>query len=556
MARLRCTIHHKNCSVMNDTEQEATAAAKPDAHAIQVETGFLSIRLGHYAEAVEAFTAALVHSPQNIDALRGRAQCLFILGRLEEAADAYDALLAVAPGLPYMMGERLHVKLHSCDWRDYEQSRLEIANRVRRGDRADVPGCFMCHCDSPADQLLCARTFTKHLCALPQPAMRPAARPLRDRIRVAYLSADFCTHATTQLAAGLFEKHDRTRFETYAVSFGPSDGSPMRARIEAAFEHFVDVRGCPDEDIAARVARSGIDIAVDVKGHTLGARPRIFALRPAPVQVSFLAYPGTMGADFIDYIVADRVVIPDADQVHYDESVIYLPDSYQVNDEARATTRVPSRGEVGLPETGFVFCCFNSVYKITPTVFDTWMRILAAVPGSVLWLLGGTAVAERNLRLEAQRRGIDARRIVFAPRVAPPEHCARTALADLFLDTLPVNSHTTASDALWAGVPLITVAGKTFTSRVATSLLRAVDLPQLSVASLGDYERLAVRLSHDQDALTGLKRHLAIARRTASLFDSGLYARRLEAAFAEIWRRSQRGEAPRPVRINTAGEAV
>jgi predicted O-linked N-acetylglucosamine transferase (SPINDLY family) len=528
-------------------------APTPDAAfaSALVERGFLSIRQGRYDQAVEAFTAALVRAPQNTDALRGRAQCLFVLGRLEEAADAYDALIAVAPGMDYMMGERLHVKLHSCDWRDYEESRRMIADRVRRGERADVPGCFMCHSDSPADQLACARTYTKHLCALRRPATRPAARPPRDRIRIAYLSADFCTHATTQLAAGLFEKHDRTRFETYAISFGPDDGSAMRRRIEAAFEHFIDVRSLSDEDIAARVAELGIDIAVDVKGHTLGARPRILAFRPAPVQVSFLAYPGTMGADFIDYIVADEVVIPEADQAHYDESVIYLPASYQVNDAARASGRVPSRVEAGLPEASFVFCCFNSVYKITPMVFDSWMRIMAQVPGSILWLLAGTAVAERNLRSEAERRGIDARRIVFAPRLAPAEHCARIALADLFLDTLPVNSHTTASDALWAGVPLITVAGKTFTSRVATSLLHAVGLPQLSVASLADYERLALRLAREADGLRALRGHIAAARRP--LFDAALYARRLEAAFEEIWRRDQRGEAPHRVMIEAAG---
>jgi protein O-GlcNAc transferase len=522
----------------------------------RVERGFRSIRLGRYAEAVDAFTAALALAPRNIDALRGRAQCLFVLGRLEEAGLAYDSLLAVAPDLDYMAGERLHVKLHGCDWREYEQARLDIVERVRRGERADVPGCFMCHSDSPADQLACARIFTGSTCAVGAPPARPPIRPLRERIRIGYLSADFCTHATTHLAAGLFEKHDRTRFEIHAFSFGPNDGSPMRRRIEAAFEHFVDLTGRTDEDIAAEVARGDIDIAVDLKGHTLGARPRIFALRPAPVQVSFLGYPGTLGASFMDYIVADRIVIPESDQGHYDEAVIYLPGSYQVNDEARATARVPLRSEAGLPETGFVFCCLNSAYKITPAVFDAWMRILSAVPGSVLWLLGSTPTAEGHLRLEARRRGIDPRRVIFAPRVAPADHCARIALADLFLDTAPVNSHTTASDALWAGVPLITVAGRTFTSRVATSLLHAIGLPQLSVGNLADYQNLATRLAVNRQELIALEQHLAAARRTSSLFDSGVYARRLEAAYVEIWERSRRGEPPRPVTIDETGRAV
>jgi predicted O-linked N-acetylglucosamine transferase (SPINDLY family) len=260
-----------------------------------------------------------------------------------------------------------------------------------------------------------------------------------------------------------------------------------------------------------------------------------------------------MGSDFIDYIVADHIVIPEADTEHYAEAVIRLPDSYQVNDADRPIGRIPSRLEAGLPAAGFVFCCLNSVYKITPAVFDAWMRILAAVPGSVLWLLCGNIVAERNLRREAERRGIDARRLVFAPRVAPPDHCARIGLADLFLDTTPVNSHTTASDALWAGVPLISVAGRTFTSRVATSLLHAVGLPQLSVSSLAEYEHLAVHLSKSDEELHALRRHLAAARDTSSLFNPVLYARRLESAYEEIWRMSQRGEKPRSVTIDTAG---
>jgi len=519
---------------------------------IHVEMGFLLIRLGRYGDAVDAFTQALAHTPLDPDALRGRAQCLFIVGRLEESAAAYDRVIADAPHLDFMTGERLHVKLHSCDWRGYEQERTDIAARVRRGERADVPGCFMCHSESPADQLACARTFAS-LCAVEERTRRQAARFSTDRIRIAYLSADFCTHATTHLAAGLFESHDRARFETYAFSFGPSDGSPMRARVEAAFEHFIDVCGWRDEDIAARVADLGIDIAVDVKGHTLGGRPRIFALRPAPVQVSFLAYPGTMGADFIDYIVADRVVIPEADAAHYDEAVIYLPDSYQVNDASRPTGRRPSRPELGLPDAAFVFCSLNSVHKITPSVFDTWMRILYVVPDSILWLLGGNPAAERNLRAEAGRRGIDARRLIFAPRVSPADHCARIALADLFLDTVVYNSHTTASDALWAGVPLITVAGRTFASRVATSLLHAVGLPQLSVSSLADYERIAVQLATHADELTALRQHLAEAHGRSSLFNPALYARRLEAAYQEIWRISRRGEKPRSVTIGADG---
>jgi predicted O-linked N-acetylglucosamine transferase (SPINDLY family) len=521
----------------------------PRAAAVHVEAGFLSIQQGRYDSAVESFTSALLHEARNAEALRGRAQCRFVLGKIEEALAAYDALLAVAPAMDYMIGERFHAQLHCCDWTDYESRRREIAERVRRAERADIPGCFMCHSDLPADQRLCAETFAGDMCVLDRPATRPAPRPFSGRIRIAYLSADFCSHATSHLSAGLFERHDRSRFATYALSFGPNDGSSMRRRLEGAFDAFFDVSGYSDEDIAAHIVKLGIDIAVDMKGHTLGARPRIFALRPAPVHVSFLAYPGTMGTDFLDYLVADRHVIPEADRSHYSEQVIYLPGSYQVNDAARTGARQPTRREVGLPDAGIVFCCFNSIYKLTPIVFDAWMRVMAAVPGSVLWLLESSAVAAQNLRREAVKRGVDAARLIFAPRVEPTHHWARNALADLSLDTHPCNAHTTASDALWAGVPIITLAGSTFTSRVATSLLHAVGLGHLSVTSLEAYERLAIRLATGPQELRRLKEQLWTARTTSSLFDPGLYAKRLEAAYVEIWARSQRGESPSPVVI-------
>jgi protein O-GlcNAc transferase len=532
------------------------APRDPRAAAMNVEAAFQSIQQGRYDSAVQAFTGALAHEPRNTDALRGRAQCLFVLGRIEEAVAAYDALLVVAPGMDYMAGERFHAQLHCCDWTDYESRRRAIAERVRRAERADIPGCFMCHSDSPADQRICAETFAKDMCVLDRPAPRPAPRPFSGRIRIAYLSADFSAHATSFLAAGLFEQHDRSRFATYALSFGPNDGSSTRKRLEGAFDAFLDVGGSSDEDIAAQVVKLGIDIAVDVKGHTLGARPRIFAMRPAPIQVSFLAYPGTMGTDFIDYLVADRHVIPDPERPHYSEQVIYLPDSYQVNDGTRTGARQPTRREAGLPDSGFVFCCFNSIYKVTPTVFDAWMRALAAVPGSVLWLLASSAVAARNLRLRAVKCGIDPRRLIFAPRVEPAHHWARNALADLSLDTHPCNAHTTASDALWSGVPIITQAGSTFTSRVATSLLHAVGLGHLSVASLDAYERLAIRLATDPGELRRLKEHLLAVRGTSSLFDPAAYAKRLEAAYVEIWARNQRGENPSPVTVDAKAAVV
>jgi predicted O-linked N-acetylglucosamine transferase (SPINDLY family) len=535
------------------------AALLDDGNAVPwVRTGHLFIQLNRFDAAASAFARALERQPDDFEALQGRAQCLAALGRAPEAVVAYTRLLALAPDAEYMRGERFHAELHCCDWREYEATRRDIAARVRRGERVDVPGTFLSHSDSPADQLACARLYAADLCTETPPEIDGGTGADTyggsPRIRVAYLSADFGEHATAFLAAGLFEAHDRTRFETYGISFGADDGSAMRRRLEGAFDAFMDVRKWTDAQIAARLRELRIDVAVDMKGYTLGGRPRVFAARAAPVQVSFLAYPGTMGASFMDYIVADQHVIPEAQRVHYAEQVIYMPGSYQVNDAARTVRPIPSRRQAGLPEAGFIFGCFNSPYKITPAAFDVWMDILTAVPGSVLWLLSGNPVAADNLRAQAQQRGVDPRRLVFAPWTSAADHRARCGLADLFLDTLPYNAHTTASDALWSGVPLVTRAGATFVSRVATSLLHAVGLAHLSVESWSAYRALAIRLATSPHELHALRAALAQARQRSTLFDSRGYCRQLESAFAAIVGRSRRGEPPSVVRLSAAGD--
>jgi predicted O-linked N-acetylglucosamine transferase (SPINDLY family) len=554
---------------------EATLLAgrlDPENLTVYLMAARLMIRAQRFAEAAEYFDQALRRNEHCIEALRGRAQCLAALRRAEEALEAYERLLAIAPDSPYLSGERFYVQMSCCDWTDYEARRQELAARVRRGERVSSPGSFLAHSDSPADQLICARTYAADRLAVGQRvtvARRPAAargpgvgqsvavtqrvdppaeqRMGQDRIRVAYVSADFHAHPTAFLAAGLFERHDRDAFEVIGISYGPNDGSEMRRRLERAFDRFVDVSGLSDLAIAERIAELGVDIAVDLKGHTLGGRPEIFAYRPAPIQVSFLAYPGTMGVDFLDYLVADRQLIPERNRPHYSESILFLPDSYQVNDAARPAPASMSRREAGLPESGFVFCCFNVPYKITPGIFDAWMEILKAVPGSVLWLLDGAPSAVRNLTREAAGRGVGEHRLVFAPGLEPASHWQRCPLADLFLDTLPTNAHTTASDALWAGVPLVTLAGETFTSRVATSLLHAVGLGSLSVGSRAEYVRLAVELACNPVALARLKVHLEAVRFRAPLFDTPRYCRHLEDAYTEICARHRRGEDPADV---------
>ena len=373
----------------------------------------------------------------------------------------------------------------------------------------------------------------------------PIPASASERIRVAYLSSDFNAHATSYLLAGVLERHDRSRFEIYAISFGKSDGSEMRARLEKACEHFVDVSDMSDREVAALLRTERIDIAIDLKGYTRDARTGIFAFRPAPIQVNYLGYPGTMGADYIDYLIADEVVVPEKDQSSYSEKIVYLPDTYQCNDSKRAIAEAPpSRAEAGLPETGFVFCSFNNNYKITPELFDIWMRLLKATGGGVLWLLESNQAAARNLSREAEARGVDPKRIVFAPFVSPSAHLARIPLADLFLDSLPCCAHTTASDALWAGVPVLTCIGNTFAGRVAASLLDAIGLPELVTRSHDAYETQALNLARDPALLQETKAKLARNRMTHPLFDTVHFTRHLEGAYARMQARRAEGLPP------------
>jgi predicted O-linked N-acetylglucosamine transferase (SPINDLY family) len=348
-----------------------------------------------------------------------------------------------------------------------------------------------------------------------------------------------------QLMAALFEQHDRNRFETIAVSLGRDDHSAMRSRLRGAFEKFVDAERLSDRAVVTLMREMEVDIAVDRTGFTTGARPGIFAMRAAPIQVNYLAYPGTMGADFIDYLIADETIIPAEQQSSYAEKIVYLPDCYQVNDSGRRIAeRCPTRSEVGLPDRGFVFCSFNNHYKITPQLFDIWMSLLRQVDKSVLWLLDSTTTMRRNLWREAAARGIDPQRLVFAPRIAIEDHLARHRLADLFLDSLPCNAHTTASDALWAGLPVLTCLGTTFAGRVAASLLRAIGLSELVTSSLDEYQALALRLAKEPGALAEIGQQLARNRAVAPLFDTDRFRRHIEAAYLDMWERNRRGESP------------
>ncbi|MES2342533.1 MAG: tetratricopeptide repeat protein [Pseudomonadota bacterium] len=506
--------------------------------------GNILARLGRHAEALESYDQVVALQPTYALAVLNRANVLGTLGRPEEAVAAYRAGLLLTPDNDEVKGAKLFQQLQICDWSDYEDASDLIVRRLGEGAPADLPFTLLAHCDDPAAQLAAANLHLKTRFPVAPEVLWRGEAYAHDRIRVAYVSADFRNHAVAHLIAGLFERHDRDRFEISGYALGPRVEDAKRERIRAAFPVFHDVAQVDDLEVARMIRAADTDIIVDLNGFTAHCRPGIFAHRPAPLQINYLGHPGTMGRGLMDYILADGVVIPPGSEVFFGEQVIRLPHSYQVNDRDRAiAARTPSRAEVGLPPEGLVFACFNANYKLNPPVFELWMRLLAKVPGSVLWLLEGKDPVARNLRAEAQARGVDPGRLVFAPKAAPEDHLARHRLADLFLDTLPYNAHTTASDALWTGLPLVTCAGRGFAARVAASLLQAVGLPELITESLDAYEALALDLATNPDRLAALKARLAVQRDTAPLFDTDLARRHIEAAYTTA-RERQRGGGP------------
>lgn len=504
-------------------------------------------RLSRWDEARRCYDLLRRRRPDLVGVLNNRAQILSRQGRLDEAAADYAELLQAAPAFPYAAGQLMRARRLACDWREHEALRERIIDGIAAGEDACDPFSFFALSDSPAQQQACARLYAKkHLPAATAAALPPRPEGGGGKIRIAYLSPDFHEHATASLAVGLFEKHDRERFDVTAISFGPDSDGPMRRRLQRAFDRFVDVRAMSDAEAAGILRNAGIDIAIDLAGFTSRHRAGILASRPAPVQISYLGYPGTTCAPFIDYVVADAFVLPPGQEPFYSESIVRLPDCYQVNDDRRELPgEAGTRHEHGLPDEGFVFCCFNNTYKISPDVFASWMRLLAEVPDSVLWLFEDNALAAVNLRREAAARGIAPERLVMASRRSPAMHLARHRHADLFLDTFPYTAHTTGSDALWMGVPLLTRVGEGFASRVAGSLLHAVGLPELVTRDTAEYEALALALARDPARLARLRARLAEGRATHALFDTDRFRRHMEAAYMLAWARHQAGEKPR-----------
>jgi len=545
--------------------------------------GLAALQAGDLRAAEAAFRRALAAGCDTAEVYGGLGGALWEQGRLDEGLEALRLAVDREPGNPrYQLGlalalekgapdeavqhlralqkllpdeARIEARLHKplmelCDWDAVERVVGELETRTGREPaeqwtlRIDP---FVALALPIAPQLVAeaARQHARRIVHAEAPVLQLKRAAHAGRCRLGYVAAEFRDHATAHLAAGLFERHDRKRFELYAYSLSRGDGSDYERRVRAAFDHFVDLSAVSDVDAARKIASDGIDVLIDLKGYTAGARSGIFARRPAPIQVNYLGYPGSMQAEFMDYIIADPIVVPRPQFRWFSESVVWLPGSYQPNDDRqRIDDATPSRAQLGLPEHGTVYCCFNRSYKIERQTFAAWMRILSAVPGSVLWLLWSNAATESRLREAASLAGVDPMRLVFAQRTAKPKHLARHGVADLFLDTRTYNAHTTASDALWAGLPLLTWPGKTFASRVAASLLEAVGLPELVVSSLADYEGTAIALGRDRERRRRVHERLAENRLKMSLFRTADYAHGLERAIESMHARQLRGDRP------------
>ena len=540
--------HYNRGNALSDLKRHAEALAsydkaivlKPDYPNAHYNRGNALSALKRHEEAISSYDKAIALKSELAEAYYNRGNALNELKRHEDALVSYDKAIALKPDFEFLLGDLIHTKMKICDWNNLERQIAQLVYKIDCAKKVSVPFQVLAATNSPKLQKKAAEIYTLAKYPLNNALPKIAKRQTRNKIRIGYFSSDFRVHPVACLIAELFERHNRSQFETTAFSFGPYTGDDMRRRLEAAFDKFIDIRTQLDRDVALLARKLEIDIAIDLGGHTKDNRTNIFSMRAAPVQVNYLGFPGTMGAEYIDYLIADPALIPASNQEYFSEKMVYLPNSYQPNDrKRRIADKTLTRADVGLPEDAFVFCCFNNNYKITPEVFDGWMRILKQIDGSVLWLLEDNAKAASNLRKEGESRGVHPERLIFAKRMPSPEHLARHRLADLLLDTHPYNAHTTASDALWAGLPVLTRIGETFAGRVAASLLNAIGLPELITTTPQAYEALAIELGTNPEKLAAIKRKLADNRPTTPLFDTQRFAKHIEAAYTAMYERYQ-----------------
>jgi protein O-GlcNAc transferase len=563
---------------------ERAVRLRPDNVQAHSNRGAALRELKRFDEALASFDQAIRLAPGHADAYFNRGNTLLDMKRLDAALASYDMvirldpdypetyyqrglalqgsrqypsaaqsfarLLELAPGHKLAKGALLHARMMCCDWAGLAELHESIKQGFPGRRLSADPFVIQAISESEADLRTCAETYVAE--KFPAAGASLAGKmPRHARVRLGYLSGEFREHAISILMTGLWERHDKSRFETFAFDSGGGDGSPRRARIEAAFDEMIDIRRVSDLEAASLIRAKEIDILVNLSGYTGDGRPGIFTYRASPVQVNYLGFPGTMGAEYFDYLIADDTAIPPGSRQHYAEKIACLPHSFMANDRKRAIAdRRFSRAELDLPENTFVFCSFNRLYKITPGTFEGWMRILKQVEGSVLWLIEDVRAAELNLRKEAEAQGVSASRLIFAKRMpSMEEHLARQRAADLFIDTLPYNAHTTAADALWAGLPVLTCAGRTFPGRVAASLLNAIGLPELIVRTQGEYEAMAIELATNPQRLAQLREKLERSRLTTPLFDTGLFARHIEELYMQMYERCQSGLPPDHIHV-------
>ena len=507
--------------------------------------GNILFDLGRHDEAVAAYDRILAVKPDIAEAWLGRAYVFHKLKLHDKAATAYAEALKIDPRHPFVKGLLLYEKMLVCDWKEVDELTLEIDNEIHLGMPVADPFGWQGVAKSERSLQLCAESYNKNKFRHSHTTGFRGHVADHKKIRIGYSSGEFRNAATSSLVVGMLESHNKSCFEVYCFDNGWDDQSEMRHRINAAVHSLIDIRRLDDPSSAAVIRESQIDILVNLNGYFGEERTRMFARRPAPIQVNYLGYPGTIGADYMDYIVADDRVIPPDNRRYYTEKVVYLPNCYQANDRKKKIETVDlNRAAHGLPEQGFVFCCFNNNYKIVPEVFDTWMRILKQVDGSVLWLIEDSELAASNLRREATAREVSADRLVFAKRIPLSNHLARHRQADLFLDTLPYNAHTTASDALWAGLPVLTCLGQTFAGKVGASLLNAIGLPELITTTPRAYELMAIDFAKHPEKVTSIKNKLADNRLRTPLFDTDQFTKHIEAAYSAMYERLKAGLAP------------
>ena len=530
---------------------ERAVAVKPDFAEAYFVVAHLWMGVGQSEVALENFDRAIALQPQYGEAYLSRGALLVEMKRFLAAIESFDRGIALGADPGFALGERCHAKLSVCDWNDFAADVNRLVAGIEAGEKVSPPHLMLVLADSVPLHYKAARIWVREAHPTNPGLAEISRRPRKAKARIGYFSGEFYPHPVATLMAEVFEVHERSQHEVIAFSYGPHSQDELGVRLERGVDRFIDVRAKSDRDVALLARQMEIDIAVDLAGHTGRSRTGIFAWRAAPLQVNYLGYAGTMGADYMDYVIADGTVVPEGQESHYAEKIVRLPNSFLPHDSSRAiASTVYTRDELGLPAAGFVFCCFNNSYKITPEVFDSWMRILARVPNSVLWLSQHNETAVDNLRREALRRGVDGERLIFAQRMpSPADHLARHRAADLFLDTRPYNAHATAIDALWAGLPVLTFPGAGFAARVAASLLQTIQLPELVTTNVGSYEDVAVRMAEEPQLLAAIKEKLARNRLNSPVFDTPRFVRHLETGYATMLDRFHAGLPPEHIYV-------